>query len=99
MIRLRRHSPVLCQWVAPCEPKAEPMKKIPKKYSGFVLGGLMAIAMGLIISFVVTLINLGMVEDFPKRWMVAFLGALPIQFPVAFFLTPVVKALVDRISE
>lgn len=74
------------------------LRKIPRRYSGVVLGALMAIIMGLVVSFVVTLINLGMVEGFAHRWMLAFLGALPVQFPVALVVTPLVKALVDRFS-
>jgi hypothetical protein len=54
--------------------------------------------MGLVVSFVVTLINLGMVEGFAHRWMLAFLGALPVQFPIALVVTPLVKAFVDRYS-
>ena len=75
------------------------MKKIPRKYSGVLLGALMAIIMGLVVSFVVTFINLGMVNGFFRRWMLAFVGALPVQFPIAVVVTPFVKAFVDRISE
>ena len=75
------------------------MHKIPRKYSGLVLGALMAVVMGLVISFVVTFINLGMVNGFVGRWMLAYVGALPIQFPAAVILTPILKAFVDRISE
>jgi uncharacterized protein DUF2798 len=75
------------------------MQKIPRKYSGFVMGAVMAVTMGFIMSFVVTFLNLGFVEDFPKRWMFAFLGTLPIGFPVAMIVTPIVKACIDRISE
>jgi hypothetical protein len=75
------------------------MRKIPRRYSGLLLGALMAIIMGLVMSFIVTFINLGMVVGFFGRWMVAFAGALPVQFPVAVVVTPLVKAFVDRISD
>ena len=55
--------------------------------------------MGLVVSFVVTFINLGMVPGFFTRWMLAFVGALPIHFPVAIVVTPLMKALVERMSE
>lgn len=73
--------------------------KIPRRYSGVVLGALMAIIMGLVVSLVVTLINLGLIEGFVHRWMLAFFGALPVQFPIALVVTPLVKALVDRFSD
>ena len=75
------------------------MQKIPRRYSGMVLGALMAVIMGLVVSFVVTFINLGMVQGFFGRWMLAFVGALPVQFPIAVVVTPFARALVDRISE
>lgn len=75
------------------------MKKIPKKYSGIVMGAVMSVAMGFIMSFVVTLIHLGLADNFLERWMVAFIGALPVGFPVALVITPVVKAGIDRITE
>jgi hypothetical protein len=74
------------------------MRKIPKRYSGIVLGGLMAIIMGAVVSFVVTLTNLGVPPDFFARWMVAFGATLPVNFPVALVVTPIVKVFVDRMS-
>ena len=52
-----------------------------------------------IMSFVVTAINLGFGSDFVAKWMYAFVGTLPIGFPVALVVTPIVKAFIDRISE
>jgi hypothetical protein len=75
------------------------MRKIPRRYAGIVMGAMMAIVMGFLMSFVVTLLNLGFVEGFFRKWMVAFFGALPIGFPIALFVTPVIKAFIDRISE
>lgn len=75
------------------------MKKIPRKYSGLIMGALMAVTMGSIMSFVVTYLNLGFAPDFLQKWMVAFLGALPIGLPVALFVTPIIKAFIDRVSE
>jgi len=75
------------------------VRKIPRKYSGFVMGAVMSVVMGFIMSFVVTFLNLGFVDNFFQRWIFAFLGTLPIGFPVALIVTPTVKALIDRISE
>lgn len=75
------------------------MRKIPRKYSGFVVGALMAIVMGLLLSFVVTLINLGPVAGFFGKWMLAYFGVLPLQLPIAIVVTPVIVAFVNRMSE
>jgi len=75
------------------------MRKIPRKYSGVVMGAIMSIAMGSMMSLVVTYLNLGLVDDFVQRWLVAFAGVLPIGFPVSLIVTPIVKALIDRISD
>jgi hypothetical protein len=47
------------------------------------MGLLMALSMGLIMSFVVTFINLGLRGDFVARWTTAFAGSLPIGLPTA----------------
>jgi hypothetical protein len=75
------------------------MRKIPRRYSGVVMGAIMSVAMGSMMSFVVTLLNLGYVDDFFQRWMIAFAGVLPIGFPVSIVVTPIVKAFIDRITE
>jgi hypothetical protein len=74
-------------------------RKIPKRYAGLVIGGVMAVIMGLLVSFAMTLINLGLTPGFVGKWMLAFLGALPIQFPIAVMVTPLVVAFVNRHSE
>ncbi|MEQ8402005.1 MAG: DUF2798 domain-containing protein [Roseitalea porphyridii] len=73
--------------------------KIPRRFAGLVMGVLMALSMGLIMSFVVTVINLGLRGDFILRWMTAFAGALPIGLPTALIVTPLIKALVDRMTD
>ncbi len=63
------------------------------------MGAMMAVTMGSVMSFIVTFLNLGFVDNFFQKWVVAFLGALPIGLPAALLVTPIVKAFVDRISE
>lgn len=75
------------------------MKKIPKKYTGLVMGVLMGITMGFTMSFIVTVLNLGFVDDFFIRWMTGFASTLPIGFPIALVITPLVKKLAEHITE
>ncbi|MCX2723340.1 DUF2798 domain-containing protein [Roseibium salinum] len=73
--------------------------KIPRRYAGLLMGLLMALSMGLIMSFVVTVINLGLRGDFLVKWMIAYAGSLPIGLPTALLVTPIVKSIVDRMTE
>ncbi|MDN3718763.1 DUF2798 domain-containing protein [Roseibium salinum] len=50
-------------------------------------------------SFVVTVINLGLRGDFLVKWMIAYAGSLPIGLPTALLVTPIVKSIVDRMTE
>ena len=75
------------------------MAKLPRRYSGIVMGAILSLTMSLLMSFTITLINLGLAQDFLHKWMVAFAGALPVSFPVSLIVTPVIKVCVDRISD
>lgn len=76
------------------------MRKIPKKYSGVVMGGVISIIMVFIVSFVVTLTNVGLfADDFLRKWLVAYLATIPIAFPAAIIITPIVKGFIDKITD
>ena len=75
------------------------MRKIPRRYSGLVMAVMTVVTMSFVMSFVMTSLNVGFVDNFIQRWMVAFLGALPVGFPVALLVIPIIKAFVDRVTE
>ena len=50
-------------------------------------------------SLVVTFINLGLVNNFVGMWLKAFAFSFPISFPTGLILTPVIKNLVEKITE
>jgi fructose-specific phosphotransferase system IIC component len=75
------------------------MRKIPKKYSGVVMGVLFGLIGGLIMSFLITWLNLGFVDNFFQKWMVSYIGQLPLGIVMASVLTPPIKKFVDSISE
>lgn len=75
------------------------IRKIPRRFAGLFMGLLTALSMGLIMSFVVTVINLGLRGDFIMKWMTAYVGSLPVGLPTALLVTPVVKSIVDRMTE
>ncbi len=75
------------------------MKKIPKKYSGLLMGLILPFIMIPIVFFVITYLNIGFVEDFFQKWLIAIMGGLPVAVPVAVIVAPFVKELVDKITE
>ena len=50
-------------------------------------------------SFTITLVNLGFSDEFVHKWLAAFGAALPVSFPISLVITPLLKMLVDFISE
>ena len=69
-----------------------PQKKFHLLFS-FVMGAMMILLMTLVI----TLVNVGLTPDFFHRWMKAFGVAYVVGVPVIFFLAPVARKLTGRI--
>lgn len=74
------------------------MRKIPRKYAGYLIGAMMAVTMGFLMSGVVTFINLGLTHDFLGRWMHAFLRSVVVALPLALIVAPPIKSFVDKIT-
>jgi len=69
-----------------------PQKKFHLVFS-FVMGAMMIFLMTLVI----TLVNVGLTDNFFKLWMKAFGIAYVVGVPVIFFLAPVARKLTGRI--
>ncbi len=63
------------------------------------MGVLFGLFGGLIMSFLITWLNLGFVDNFFQKWMVSYIGQLPLGIVMASLLTPPIKNFVDSISE
>jgi hypothetical protein len=57
----------------------------------------MAVVMGLVMSFVMTLVNVGWSATFPSTWFKAFWIGTSIAFPVALVVVPFADSVVSRI--
>ena len=68
-----------------------PQKKFHLVFS-FIMGAMMISLMTLVI----TLVNVGLVEDFVLRWLRAFLIAYVVGVPVIFFLAPMARKITGR---
>ncbi len=69
-----------------------PQKKFHLVFS-FVMGALMITIM----TFVITLVNVGLAPDFLARWMRAFLIAYVVGVPVIFFFAPLARKITGRL--
>jgi len=63
------------------------------------MGVLFGLVGGLIMSLFITWLNLGFIHNFFQKWMVSYIGQLPLGLVIASVLTPPIKKFVDSISE
>lgn len=75
------------------------MKKLPGRRFHLVFSVLMAAVMVFIVTFFVTLVNIGWTANFVERWMRAFAVAYCIAAPTMYFLAPAVRRLAARFAE
>ena len=74
------------------------MKKIPRKYTPVLFAFCMAIAMGLVMSFFMTAVNLGFTATFVIAWMRAFGVGCVIGVPVGLLVSIPVQKLISKIT-
>lgn len=75
------------------------MNKLPRNRFHLVFSLLMGAMMISLMTFVITLVNVGLTADFLGRWMRAFLVAYVVGVPVIYFLAPVARRLTARFVE
>ncbi|WP_363325468.1 DUF2798 domain-containing protein [Phaeodactylibacter sp.] len=75
------------------------MSKLPAKYYMIVFIFLMTLFIGLILSFILTWVSMGFVEDFPSIWLNRFLSTWIIVIPTVAIVLPCVRAITNLIVE
>lgn len=75
------------------------MKKLPKRYSGLLMGICMGASMGLMMSMIITWQQTGLDADFVRRWLAAFATTLPVGLAVSVVITPAIRHLVDELTD
>lgn len=68
-----------------------------KKYEFMVFSVLMSFFMTLLMSFVVTFLNVGLVKEFLFVWLNAFLKSYPIGFGATLIVVPIVRKIVSKL--
>ena len=69
----------------------------PQKKFHLVFSMVMGAMMIFVMTFVITLVNVGMTEHFVQLWMKAFGIAYVVGVPVIFFLAPAARKLTARL--
>lgn len=75
------------------------MSKFPKNRFHLVFSLLMGAMMISLMTFVITLVNVGWVPDFLGRWLRAFFIAYVVGVPVIYFLAPFARKMTARFAE
>lgn len=75
------------------------MPKIPARYSHLLLAFFTSLLMSFLMSGLITLLNLGLAEDFLVRWFTAFVTAFTVAFPAILLVLPVARRIVARLTE
>jgi Protein of unknown function (DUF2798) len=72
---------------------------IPSRYSPYVFSFFMSLLMSGVMSFCITLLNLGWVTDVVILWLQAWSAAFVIAFPTIVLITPLVRRLVTLVIQ
>ena len=75
------------------------MNKLPRPRFHFVFSLIMGAMMIFLMTFVITLVNVGWAADFLPRWLKAFGIAYVVGVPVIYFLAPFARKLTGRLVE
>lgn len=72
------------------------MKKLPARRFHLVFSFIMGAMMVFLMSFVVTLVNIGWHADFLLSWAKSFAIAYVVAVPVIYFLAPLARRIASR---
>lgn len=72
--------------------------KIPKKYTGVIIGAIVSTVISAAVSLFVTYQNLGMTDILLTQWLAAWWRVWPVAFIMAIVFTPPAKHFAERIT-
>lgn len=72
--------------------------KIPKKYSILLFSAIMAFFMALVMSFVMTVVNIGFKSNFPMMWIRGFAIGFVVSLPTSMLVSSKARKFVDKIT-
>ncbi len=72
---------------------------IPQKYTQYVFSFFMALLMSCLMSLVISIYNIGLVDDIVSIWLKAWVFAFFVAFPTVIIVSPLVKKLVGLVVD
>ena len=72
--------------------------KIKRKYYQLLFGFFVSIIMSIIMSFALTLINVGWVPHFFMIWLKSFGISFAVALPISLIIVPLIRKLLNRIT-
>jgi len=72
---------------------------IPSKYTSYVFSFFMALLMSCIMSFVISVFNVGMIDGILLIWLKAWSFAFVVAFPTVLMVSPLVRKLVSVVVD
>jgi len=75
------------------------MNKLPKNRFHLVFSLLMGLVMVTLMTFVITLVNIGWTPDFFMKWAKVFVIAYAIAVPIIYFFAPKVRMFTAKFVE
>lgn len=72
---------------------------IPKKYTNIVFSFFMSLLMSCIMSLVISVFNVGLVEEIVAIWLKAWGFAFVVAFPTIIVVSPAVRRLVSAVVD
>ena len=70
-----------------------------KKYSNLLFILVMGFGMSLLMTLIITYVNTGMDNEYPIRFLKAWVVGLPIAITAALLVGPITKKFVDKITK
>ena len=75
------------------------LKKLPARYAGLVMPFMLSVLMTCIISFVSTVLGVGLVPGLLQKWLRAWLVSWIVAFPTVLFVLPLVRKATAALVE
>jgi len=72
---------------------------ISKKYTSYVFSFFMALLMSCLMSLVISIFNVGLVDDIISIWLKAWVFGFSVAFPTVIIVSPAVRKLVNLVVD
>jgi hypothetical protein len=75
------------------------VKRVPRRYRSVLMSVVLSVCMSAVVSFIVTIKNVGVCEDMASVWLAAWQVSCAIAVPARFVVAPLVSRFVGVVVE